>query len=211
MTLISSTNIIHKVRAALDITCDQYVIADTINQLHLRRKPSTVAAVALELGMNESAVNMDRIYLTSYDLIMVTKLDGDDYKVTKKWTSMFFDDIWFDNPLPRNVTIPPPGYVPGFWQVYNSFRQGSDKGKTLAFYQQAIKIVDKDDLLKATKAYLVSTLEKYGEDRFIMHAQRFLKPGAEHWVPWLDKKEEVPVNTFASFGAVPTKDMTGMI
>lgn len=212
--MIPSTNIIHKVRAELRITCEQYVIADTINQLHLRRKPSSVSAVALELGMNEWEVDMHRKYLVAWDLIMAARpdvTDDDNYKATKKWTSMFFDDTWFDNPLPRNVTIPPPGYVPGFWQVYCSYRPGSDKGKTLAFYQQVIKKVDREELMIATKAYLQSVADR-GESQFIMHAQRFLKPSAEHWVAWLPKKDEPMVNTFAGFGnQQPVKDMSGMV
>lgn len=212
--MIETTTIIHKIRAELGITCDQYVIADTINQLHLRRKPSTIQAVATVLGMSEQAVDIDCKYLVAYDLIILTRPTDEacnDYKATKKWNEMFFDDKWFDNPLPRGAA-PPPGYQPGFWQVYCSYRQGSDKGKTLAFYQQVIKNVDRNELLAATKRYLQYVAENSG-NQYIMHAQRFLKPSAEHWVQWLDKKEDLNfVNTFTGFGQQqPIKDMTSMM
>lgn len=200
MGIISTTAIVHSVRASLRITCDQYVIADTIDQLNLRRKSTTVYDLSMHLGMSQQDVEFACMFLVGYELIICK---GDQFKCTHKWTSSFFDNTWFDNPLPKFASTPPPDYRPGFWQVYN--RRGSSKPLTLKRYLQAIKTVDPEDLLQAAKAYIDSVSDPV----YVMYSEKFLNPDKKYYESWLPVKQQEP--GFGTPTLATQKDMSGMI
>lgn len=196
--MIKTTTIDHNIRATLRLTCDQYAIADAINHLHFRSKPTTIKSIAWELGMTETIVSVACIYLVGCNL--VTQKDGK-YQCTQNWISKFFNNMWFDNPLPRSLKDNPPAdYVPGWWQIYK--REGSSKSKSLAYFTECIKIVDRHKLLFATKKYLDSV----SDPQYIMYAEKFLNPKDKRWEAYLP--EEAPK---IGFGEVPKKDMSAFV
>lgn len=198
MGVISTTTIVHSVRADLRISCDQYVIADAIAYLDGLRKETSLRHLSLHLGMTEQHVTIECMYLVAYNLIIGK---GEGYKVTDKWRMAFGDDKLFDNPLPKFCTTPPPDYVPGFWQVYK--RQGSSKPKTLIYWAKVIKEVSAEKLIEAAKNYAASV----SEPCYMMHAQRFLDPKQKNYESWLPQE---PVTQ--GFGATElVKDMSAMI
>lgn len=198
MGVISTTTIVHSVRADLRISCDQYVIADTIAHLDGLRKETTVRHLSLHLGLAQDDVTVACIYLVGHELITA---NGEGYRVTNKWRGAFGDDKLFDNPLPRFCSTPPPDYVPGFWQVYK--RQGSSKPKTLIYWAKLIKEVPAQDIIQATKNYIASV----SDISYVMHAQRFLDPKQKNYESWLPQE---PITQ--GFGTTePIKDMSGFV
>lgn len=178
MGVISTSTIVHEVRARLRVSCDQYVIADTISYLSARRKPCNERAIAQQLGMSENDVKIICIWLVGYEIIVWKGLA---YSCTTKWYSAFGDDSLFDNPLPRNA-IPGPDYVPGFWQIYK--RQGSSKPETLANWRKVTKTVRPEDLIEAAKNYLAAQ----SDITYVMHSQRFLDPNKKRYESWLPQE-----------------------
>lgn len=198
MGVITTTTIVHSVRAELRVSCDQYVIADAISYLSGLRKETSIQHLSLHLGMAEQDVQVACMYLVSYNIITGK---GDGYVVTTKWRSAFGDDKLFDNPLPKFCNIPPPDYVPGFWQVYR--RQGSSKPKALIYWSQVVKKVPAEKIIEAAKNYM----ESVSDPTYVMYAEKFLNPKTKYYESWLPQEL---ANT--GFGTPEVqKDMSAMI
>lgn len=201
MSTISTTNIVHSVRAALRITCDQYAVADAIDTLHLRKRPTTVRDLSFYLGMTQEEITHAITFLVVYEIVTGA---GEGFKCTQKWASQFSCDVWFDNPLPPFTKVVPADYQPGFWQIYSRVQKRGSKPQTQKRYLIAIKTVSKEDLNQAAINYTTST-----DPQYVMYPQKFLHPTDKHYEAWLPKKE------VQGFGEMPLpagiKDMSGMI
>lgn len=197
MGVLTTTTIVHSVRAELRISCDQYVIADTISYLYGLRKDTSQRSLSLHLGIGGPEISIACMHLVNHNIIISTEKG---YAVTTKWRCAFGDDKLFDNPLPKNA-IAPPDYVPGFWQVYK--RQGSSKPKTQAYWAQVVKTVPAEKIIAAAKNYM----DSISDHTYLMYSEKFMNPKTKYYESWLPQE---PVES--GFGTPePVKDMSGMI
>jgi predicted transcriptional regulator len=163
-TLIINTH----VRVALELTMEEYAVANSIYETKKAGKPVLISAIHFETGLVEDAIR-EIIEVLKEKGIIDIKQEGEKRRahLTDKWNKLFNIDQEFDNEDELN---------PGFWQI---FLKRGNKQQSKVAYTKARKIVDADTLRSAATRYIAS---KDGEEfKHIMHASTWLNPDVRHW------------------------------
>lgn len=163
-TLIINTHI----RVALELTMEEYAVANSVYEMRKANKPITVLSIFFETGISQDDVKEIFEQLKEKSILEYKEVDKKQRLfLTDRWNKLFNIDQEFDNEDELN---------PGFWQI---FLKRGNKQQAKTAYTKARKIVDADTLRSAATRYIAS---KDGEEfKHIMHASTWLNPDVRHW------------------------------
>lgn len=148
------SNINHKVRVKLGMTCSEYVLLDYLYDLQLKNKKPSGKIVEKDLGFDKDETEQLLKALVIKELYAQGGIISDSWKAQFNFAEEFA----------------------AFWEI---FLKKGNRAKSQINYCKCRRIVDKDVLFDAAERYIKS---KEGKERqFIKGCESWLNPAEKHW------------------------------
>jgi len=175
--LILSSVVNHKIRCLLDLTCDQYVVANFIH--HWRRTRGKQPAFSKDIKRN-TGFDLPEFFetLKSMDGDVVKQDENKKWSTTDRWDQYFNFEQDFEE----------------FWEIW---KKRGNRAKSLEVYLRAREVVGKEDLHTAAKRK-VATVD---ELKYLPHATTWLNPKYKSWEEVLPLADNENVKQDGDFSA----------
>jgi len=148
----------HKKRIKLGLTCDEYVILETVDSLVLLGKKAYVATIEKEIGKIE-----DQLVFAKLNEMGLLLMQNGSYVCGLPWRAQFPHDDCFET----------------LWKLFHVAGAKGNKKKALEAYKKAIKTDTMKNITTGAKAYIANKISS--QSPFIMHLSSFLSPEYQYW------------------------------